>query len=243
MRLQTFLAGALVLGIATAAAAQDASEAPPPWTGSLGLSFVSTTGNSDTRSLGFDFALKRDPAPWGWDLAASFMRADQNGETTAERYTARGRGERALSERWSLFAGASGEKDTFAGYDLRTILEAGASYAVLATPRHDLSVDGGLTWTREDLVDGPSNDFMGGVVGLSYAWKIQEGSSLTERLVLYPDFDRTSNWRATSETALQSSLSEVLALKVAYSVRYDNEPVVGFDDTDTTSTVSLVVSF
>ncbi len=242
MRAHVFLAAAL-LASAVPVVGDETAAPPPSWNGSLGLSFVATTGNSDTKTLGAEFSLKRDPSPWGWDFGASFMRADQNGETTAERYTARGRGERALSPRWSLFAGASGEKNTFAGYDLRTILEAGAEYAALKTPSHELSLDGGLTWTREDLVAGPTDDYLGGILGLSYAWTIREGSSLTERLVYYPDFDTTSNWRATSETALQSSLSEVLALKVAYSVRYDNEPVAGYDDTDTTSTVSLVVSF
>ena len=41
------------------------AEEPPKsaWSGSLGLSFLSTTGNSQTQSLGLDLGVKRIPDP------------------------------------------------------------------------------------------------------------------------------------------------------------------------------------
>ena len=214
-----------------------------PWEGSMGFSFVSTSGNSDTQTLGFDFSLKRKPEPWGLDAGAYYLSSEDDGNTTAERYGARLRGERALSERWNAWAGLSGEHDAFAGYDLRAIVGGGAAWTAVKSARHELVFDGGLTWTSEDLIGVEDRDYLGGLLGLTWAWHPNEGTTIGERLVWFPNFDRTSDWRLRSETSVEAALSARLALKLGYLVRYDNEPVPGYDETDTTTTVSLVVNF
>lgn len=245
----------LILLAAAPLLADDSEEAAPPaWTGSTGLSFVATSGNSDTQTLGLDFGLKRDPAPWGWELKAAFLRAEQDDEKTAERYEVGGRAIRALNDRWDVFGGLNLAKDEFAGYDMRGVAEAGATYKALHGPEHKLSFDGGLTWTTEEFIDGSDNDFIGGLLGLSYAWQISENAAFTQRLIYYPNFDESSDWRGFSESALQAALSKRLALKVGFQVRYEAEPAVKvaatdttpaeyFDDTDTTTTASLVLNF
>lgn len=221
-----------------------AEEPPkPPWSGSLGLSFLSTTGNSQTQSFGFDLSAKRTPDPWGLEIGAKLLRSSKDGTTDAERYLASVRGTRSLTDRWALFAGVSGERDRFAGYDLRAIVEGGATYKLLPGPIHELSFDGGLTWTRENRVVGNDRSFVGALLDLAYQWKLNETAAFTEKLRLYPDLDQTSNWRLTSESALKASLTGRLALKVGYEVRYSNTPIPGFRKTDTASTVSLVASF
>jgi len=233
-----------VLPLLLAVPALAAEEAPkPPWSGSLGLSFLATTGNSDTQSLGLEFGLKRTPDPWGLEVGAKFLRATKDGVANAERYLLSVRGTRALSDRWSVFAGASAERDTFAGFDLRGIIEGGLTYKALTGPVHTLDLDGGLTWTKENPVVGDNRSFVGGILGAAYQWTISKTSAFTEKLRWYPDFDQTSNWRATSETALKASLSDTFALKAAYEVRYSNQPIPGYRKTDTASTVSLVASF
>ncbi len=236
----------LLLIFALTAAAGAAAEDQPtakPWSGSAGLAFLATSGNTDTQTLGFDLALKRAPDPWGVEITAGYLKSEDSGLTTAERYGAKLRGQRSLNERWAVFAGLSGERDTFAGFDLRGIMETGVTYTALSGPVHTLTVDGGLTWTKEDLVTGDSSNSLGGLAGLTYSWKPRQGIELSERLIWYPNFEETGNWRATSETAIQSALSGSLAVKLGYEVRYYSEPVPGFDNTDSTTKVSLVVSF
>ncbi len=227
------------------AAAQDpAAEEPeePRWQGSAGLAFVTTSGNTDTQNVGLDFALKRKPEPWGLELTVKVERAEEEGVETAERYLAGLRGTRALNERWELFAGVSGEQDTFAGLDLRTLVEAGAVYHALLGPEHLLSFDLGATWTDEDRVPPALDvDYLGAVAGVAYEWKFSESASLTERLVYYPNFDDAEDWRLDSTTALTASLNERFALQLSYAVRYRNLPVGGRDDTDTTTKASLVL--
>jgi len=213
---------------------------PPLWTGSLGLSYLMTTGNTDTETLGFTGALARLPTPWGVEIQAAANRAESEGTTTAERYFAGVRGKRAFGERWQAFAGVSYESDEFAGFDSRMILEIGGVFRALAGPAHLLDFDAGLTWTDEEPVLGPGIDSFGALAGLAYEWKFSETASFRERLVAYPNFDESEDWRVRSETSVEAALASSWALRVSYLFTRDNLPAPGFEKDDSTTSVSLV---
>jgi len=257
-RLNRSIAATLVLVAVLSAGpvtAQDdtAEEAAPEplWTNALGLSYVGTSGNTDTSSLGFDFKSERRPTPWGMSLVASFTRAEDDSEITAEQYLVGGRATRALNDRWSLFAGASWAKDTFAGFDSRIPIEAGFEYLAVSNDKHTLSFDMGLTWTTEDRIydqDLPteytdSEDWFGGVAGLKWEWAFSKNASLSERLVFYPNFDDSDDWQAASDTAVTANLTDLMALQFSYLIRHRNQPIDNNEDTDTTTKVSVVFSF
>ncbi len=250
----------LIFGIVCAIAAtpvfaqeSEAEEAPEPaWVGSLGLSWVATSGNTDTSSIGADFKLDRKPEPWGLSLVARGNRADDQGELTAENYLLSGRAVRALGKRWEVFAGLAWAKDPFAGFDSQTVASVGATYIVVESERHLLKVDGGFTNTWEDQISPvapaptvftDSISFAGGLVGLSWDWQIGKSSKLTERLVYLPNFDDSADWRLTSLTAIEAAVNDWLALRFGYDIRHRNQPIGDADKTDTTSTASVVFNF
>jgi putative salt-induced outer membrane protein YdiY len=106
-----------------------------------------------------------------------------------------------------------------------------------------------LTYTDEDRIEPePDEAWFGGVLGLAYEWKIADTTSFTERLLFYPNFEESSNWRASSDTGLQTAISSMLALKFSYEYRYRNDPLVlndgtTADSTDTTTRFSVVFNF
>jgi putative salt-induced outer membrane protein YdiY len=251
MKRHLVFAGLVLLASLPALAQEEAAPQPPPepWKSTLGLSYVDTSGNSDTQAFGLDFKVERLPEPWGLEIIGLFNRASNSGELTAEHYYLGGRAKRALGDRWELFGGLSGEKDQFAGFDLRLLAEAGLVYKALLGPTHFLSFDGGLTYTDEDRLDPtPDESWFGGVLGLAYEWKITDTTSLTERLLFYPNFEESSDWRLASDTGIQAAISSMLALKFSYEYRYRNEPLVladgaVADSTDTTTRFSVVFNF
>jgi putative salt-induced outer membrane protein len=244
-RIWSFAVLALLITVPVPAQEAETEEVEEsPWQGNLGLAYLATSGNSETETFGLDFVLNREPDPWGLELFAHFNRGEQDSVKTAERYYAGGRARRALGERWELFAGISGEKDEFAGFDLRTLLETGVVYKALLGPKHLLSFDAGLTWTDEDRIEPqPDTDYIGGLAGLAYEWKISDGASFTHRLIYYPNFDDSDDWRLSSDTAIQAALNARFALKFGYGLRYRNRPIGVADDTDTTTSASVVVNF
>src|SRR5262245_16495556 len=143
---------------------------PPLWTGSVGFSYIATSGNSDSETIGLTAGFAREPTPWGLEIQALANRAETEGEKTAERTFGSLRVKRALSERFQLFAGASYERDVFAGFDSRVVAESGVVWRALTGPVHELDFDTGLTWTDEEPVIGPGLDYFGAVAGLTYVW-------------------------------------------------------------------------
>jgi putative salt-induced outer membrane protein YdiY len=252
------LMAALVLSFpAGPAIAQEDAEAPPEptWTNEAGLSYVGTSGNTDTTSFGLDFKSERKPTPWGLNLIATFTRAEDSGVVTAEQYFVGARALRQLNDRWSLFAGLSWARDTFGGFENRYIAEAGAEFLAIKTDKHTLSFDGGLTWTSEDQLKTrevppdaieeytDSVDWFGGVLGLTWDWAFSKSASLSQRVLYYPNFDDSADWRVGSDTAVKADLTKLLALQFSYLVRYRNQPIDNREKTDTTTKVSVVMSF
>lgn len=242
---------AVALGFAAAVAAQEPCPCPPAakppepvWKSKLSLGYLATTGNSDTSTLGASLLVSREPEPWGLEIFGSYDKAEDEGVVKTERALARLRVRRTLGERWELFGEASGEQDENAGFELRFLLSAGVTYHALKGPKHLLDLDAGLTWTDEDRVE-PAADasFAGGLTGLRYEYKLSEHATVSERLAAYLSFEESSDWRLESQTALEAALTDRLALKIGYEVRYVNEPVGGREDTDTTARVALVLNF
>jgi len=242
----------VVLGVGVMPAlAQETEEEDkePVWKGSLGLSWVATSGNTDTSSAGLDFAIERKPEPWGLAFAARGNTAQDSGVTTAENYFAVGRAVRTLGKRWETFGGLQWSKDPFANFDSQIVFSAGATYLAVESTRHKLTFDMGLAYTWEDqILEDPiprveEIAYGGGIFGVTWEWKLGEKSKLTERLMYYPNFDDSADWRLTSVTAIEAAINSWLALRFGYDLRHRNEPIGDADGTDTTSTASVVFNF
>ncbi len=249
-RLRFLACGLALLCVTAPATAQEpcpcgpeAKVPEPLWKAEIGLSYLATTGNTETTTVGGDVTVDRQPEPWGVEIRGSYDRAEESNTLRSERTFAALRGKRALGERWELFGEAMGARDRFAGFDRRLVLTAGGTWRALPGPRQSLDVDLGLSWTDEGRV-APAADasYAGAQVGLKYRWKISETSELGQRLTWFPDFETSSDWRLESSTSLEASLTERLALRLSYEVRHRNQPVGDRTATDTTTRMSVVLN-
>jgi putative salt-induced outer membrane protein len=216
----------------------------PAWVGSLGLSWVATSGNSDTSSIGLDFDLEKKADPWGLVFVGRGNRAQDSGTITAENYLFGARAVRKVSEKWEVFGGLQWSKDPFTGFNSQTVASLGATYIAIEGERNKLAFDGGLAYTWEDQVNPDETvDYLGGLFGLTWELKLGEKSKLVERLVYYPNFDNSTDWRLTSFTAIEADVNSWMALRFGYDIRHRNQPIGDSDKTDTTSTASVVFKF
>jgi putative salt-induced outer membrane protein YdiY len=215
---------------------------PPTWNFKLGLSYLATAGNADTSSAGVDAGYRREWGVWSLDANAAAVRATRNDVETAESASSQLRGRRKIVDGLEATAGLRSEMNRFAGIDLRTIADTSLSWNAVTTPSWRLRTLYGLSWTREEpRGERPVSTSLGGLLQLQNTVKISEGSELNGQVTAYPDMEDTEDYRINANLALQAALNRHLALRIGYDLKYDNEPIRGFERTDTTSTASLVV--
>lgn len=227
--------------VAAAGATAWAADPEPLWDLKLGLSYVATSGNSDTSTAGASVDFNRRFELWSLTAFASAVSASEASATTAERYVLGARATYPVTGRLSLAGGARGEKDRFAGYDLRGVADAGIEYVFVDDGRLKATGLAGATWTYEDTRYAGSDDWLGALAGARAAWKFSDGADAIGQAIFYPNFSESDDWRLETNLGVQASLTDLLSLKVAWELRYDNEPVPGFTKTDTVTLVSLVL--
>jgi putative salt-induced outer membrane protein len=181
-------------------------------------------------------------------LGGNFLRAEDEGEKTAEKYLANGRYERVLSGKLFAFLQASYLKDEFAGYDYRTWGGPGLGYEFIKTDVHHLTGRVSANYNTEKYAeerDGDDSDsYTSGKAAANYIWQITE----TVRFKQYADylvsFEDTDKYYVNSESALEVKMSEYLSLGVSYLVAYQSQPPTDdFERTDTTFLTSIIVDF
>ena len=214
----------------------------PNWDLKLGLSYLATSGNTDTSSAGFDARYVRDWKLWGVEATSAAVRATRNNRRTAESYNVQARGRRRIRDGTEMTFGVRGERNRFAGIDSRTVLDASLLRPLFQSVRWKLQSLTGLSWTREDPRGRRRRkDSFGGLVQIQTNGKLSGTSELTAQATWYPNLERRKNYRLHGQASLQAQLNRHLGLRLAYDVKYDNEPVRGFQRTDASTTVSLVV--
>ena len=222
-------------------AAPAPKEPPPLWDAGLGASFVGTSGNSDTTTIGADFQMHRRWPVWQLESAANAVRTTDRGATTAERYLGSLRAKRSLTPTIAFTTGERAERDHLAGIDFRSILDGGLSYALVRDPRWTLDGLTSLAWNHERAVVGADVDDPGAVLQVQSRNIFSATADATERFTFYPDLKTASAYRSEAEVAVQASINSRLALKIGYLWRYSNAPVSGFVKNDSTATASIVV--
>ncbi|MGE5245682.1 MAG: DUF481 domain-containing protein [Betaproteobacteria bacterium] len=241
MRGRASLFAVCALLAAAAGAAAQAPNPPPAWDIHFGASFVGTSGNSHTSTVGGDFAYRYRGAAWQLDSMATAVRTSDTGALEAEQYVAGFRSRRKLKDGIGFSSGLRAERDRLSGIALRTILDGGLSYAFVETD--DWSVDAltSLAWNREQRLVGPNRSDPVGTLQVLSRVSLGSSGTTTERVTLYPDLQEASAYRGEAEMTAEAAMNSWLALKIGYLLRYSNSPVPGFRRTDNTTTASVLL--
>ena len=216
---------------------------PPLFSGKAELSFVSTSGNTSTQTLGTAAEAEYKPAPWAYKAAFAFVRAESDEQVKARSLAFLLRAARKIADPIEVFGEARYLKNTFAGIENRFAADAGVAYTLLKVPRHLLKVEGALGYTRELRVTPPDLSFATARAGLSYKWSISKTSELTEDSNFIADLSDRNDWRYNNVCALSAAVSTLFSLKASYTFAYVRKPPPGFGRTDTITSAAIVAKF
>lgn len=218
-------------------------EPPPRWERKGELSFVATGGNTDTQTLGLGTSIVWRPSPWTTEARIAFVRSEADDVLTAKSLVTEFRESRAFNARLEAFGRLGYLTNEFAGIDHRTAIDGGIGYKVLTGPVHTLRFDGGLGFARETRVTGEGLSDPIANLGAGYKWQVSTTADITNATLFTASLDEASDWRVGNGIAVTAALTDLLSLKLSHEVKFVNQPVPGFERTDTLLTFALVAKF
>jgi putative salt-induced outer membrane protein len=217
--------------------------AQPRQEGSVEFSFVGTTGNSPTQTIGLGGQLIVRPSHWVVTNRATFVRNESKGTLKAQSLLYVFRSERTLNTRTAMFGEYDYLRDEFAGVRHRHVLLGGVSVKFVDQARQLFYADAGLGYLDERRVQHDDVTRSTFAFGAGYRLKFSATAELTEDVRSTGSFDAGREWRLSQAASVSARLTRLLSLKVSHSVRYTSAPVAGFESTDTTTSIALVARF
>lgn len=276
MRLANVLSLLLLAALPAALQAQD--DGAFTWENETELAYAQTSGNASTNTLAVSGKLSGEGGPNAVLFEAGGVRAstttrravgttgsfveDTDTNLSAAAYYAKGRYDRTLDGIF-LFVGAGWERNTFSGFDNRYSGVAGLGRTWVDTDSGHFKTDLGATYTVQKDVDPVPNaddSFAGLRLSIDAKRALTSTTDFSSKLVADQNLEESDDLRADWTNSVAVSISQGLALKVAYQMLYDHQPalvslnlfdsagtptgskvqVVG-DKLDTVLTVALVI--
>jgi putative salt-induced outer membrane protein len=249
-RVVAAVASLLMVSAVAAAAGQatppppSAPPPPPPKVAGTGeLSFVTTTGNSSTDTIGLAAGVVYRPSAWVLDSKIAFVRTEAASVVNARSVTASSRLARDLSPRTSLFVQYDFLNSPFAGISQRHTVVAGVAYKAVDDARNTLRLDLGLGVASETPVGLARTSSGTATGGGAYKLKLSDTSEVTDEARIVESLSHGNDWRFDNTAAVTAKLTTVLSLKVSHVTHVVNLPTPGFKKTDTIASAAIVAKF
>lgn len=146
--------------------------------------------------------------------------------------------------RTTVFLGGGGYVDEIKGIDLAWNAFVGVSHFWLRSPTYSLNTSLGYDFTTENRVSpSPSVDIHAILLGINYNQQFKSYLGFTQNVLLLENAVHGEDLRINSDTELKVTLTRHFGLVLGFHIRFDNDPVPGFEKLDTITDVSLAVSF
>lgn len=225
---------------------------------SFSLGALLAAGNS--RSLALTTAAKskvrRDQHQFTGGAALNYAQAGKPGEastTSVENVQGLLRYDFFITERIVAFLKVSALHDRFQGLDMRLNVDPGLGYYFVQEKTVKLWAELGYDFLfdvrRDDVLlqkDGTSIDKTksehGARLFAGYDHKLSDSVQLLLGVEYLQAFTDTSAWRLNADGGVKANLSKKFALASTVGVRYDHNALVGKENTDVLTSLSLVYS-
>lgn len=230
-----------VLAVGNAVAEE---EAHLVWSGDAELGYVSTSGNTKTKTVNAKMDATRDNTHWRHNAKLNALNTSEENTTSAEKYTGDWKTDFKLDTANFLFVSANYESDRFSGFDFQSTLAAGYGRHLIKSDKASLEVEAGPGYRYSKLkveVDGDDAEDEA-ILKLSgkYRYKFTDTSQFMQDLVF--DAGDAANI-IKSVTAVKAQIVGQLAMKASYTVKHTSEVPVDTDKTDSETALTLVYSF
>lgn len=219
------------------------------WKGRGEAGLVIASGNTDTETANVKFELAREAGNWKNTFGLSGLYASDEEAATAQRWQAFTQQDYNFSPKTFWFGAARFEDDRFSGFEYQATLSTGLGRKFVDTDRTKFIGTAGVGYkffeTRdafdEDtgvlLQEGTRDDEIVFRGTLDFEHQFTETTAVIDKFIVEAGADNTFY---QNDLSLEVKMTDLLAMSVGYSVRHNTDPPIGFEKTDTLTTVNLV---
>jgi putative salt-induced outer membrane protein len=219
-------------------------------TGELGA--VAARGNTDSDSANAKLDVAYEIERWKHALLFNELYGSNNSITSNNRWELRGQTDYKLTERLYWFGGLRYERDHFGAYSYQESATTGLGYKLIDTDTTKFSIQGGAgikkarpqTLVQDDdsdrvidRIDGPVETRGDVVAGAKFEHALTANTKVLDTFLAEAT---SANTFMQNDLALQVSMTERLALSVAYGIRQNTSPPPDAERRDTITTLSVV---
>lgn len=217
-----------------------AAEEADGFGGEAELGMVTTSGNTNTRSVNAKVRLRYLSGPWRNEGRVEGLRTSDGGAVTAERYLVSGKSDYRFTSADYVFVSVRYEDDRFSGYDYQLSEAVGYGHRLVdaARVKLDLEIGAGGRHSRETGGRQRDEGILRGAARL--AWDVSPTARFTEDLLVESG---ESNTYTESVSGLSVRINSQFALKLSLTVKHNSDVPAGVEHTDTISAVTLVYDF
>ncbi len=188
---------------------------------------------------------------FGLEFGGSYGRSviEEEWTETARRVFGGVRYDRMLSDVNSIYAGAAGSHDPFAGSLVKIQGNLGYSHLLIQTDNHTLTAEGGFNYTHDEYTGDPvpdpsSQNFVGARLFGSYALDVNGNFGISQSIEALlggtDNVDARFDGSLAAVTGLTATLTKVLGIKLGFALTWDFVPPEGFKPVDTTTSATFV---
>lgn len=217
-----------------------------PWTSSVELGVINTTGNTKTQTAAAKADVTYEVEKWRHNghvegYGSSSEDAD-TGEsvTSAERYLLAGKSDYKFNEYDYVFGLVKLQKDLFSGFEYEHVVALGYGRKLIKQADMELDVEIGPGVRFYKVDNGISDEEALIRLAGKYWWAITDHSKFTQDLIVEAGEDLTST---TSVTGLQANINSALAMRLTFTAKNKSDVPVGTKETDTETALTLVYNF
>lgn len=245
MTIRSVLPGVLIICCASVSAMAQAPDttkkSPVKFSGDVGL--VNAAGNSDVTTLNVGDEMDYASGPWKAAQTFSVVYGRNEGVVNTSLWRATLRGDRAVSDRWSVYALTAFDRNTFAGFDRRFEEGIGATVKLVRQPRDQLDAEAGISFVQQHSIVGANDNFPSARIAGLYQHNFTRLAFFKQGVELLPDLKTSQDLRVNTESDFVAPLSQHISLKLSYVIRFDNLPEPGFKKTDRLLTSGIQITY
>jgi putative salt-induced outer membrane protein len=245
-------AGAALAGFVFSAQADE--ERVEGWSGEGALSAGMTSGNTDTRDIGLTFDVDHIIGKWDYGFQGQVDYGEQDGLESRNRVFLGTNLDYTINDGVFSFARASYEVDQFTGFDSRSFVGGGLGYRFPRLDPITWVLRGGPGVKIDEVKRVVTTDDLGapviipaetvtsvGFVGKSkFAWALNDKVELSNNTdVLYAE----ESTQLSNALALTAQINGSLSARFGFDTRYDTNPPLGYETTDTATKIGVVYKF